>query len=335
MRLDPTPFFSVTPYCDESVGGYMLRISEVNLGWSAQHLLQAVFGSKSRFTFEKAGALADFCRSDPASVCELSGYWRLRDGIDESMIGEWWIPRRPHVVRSCSALCPVCLDETPYSKAIWDVALVSCCPCHRTMLVDRCPQCGLLVSIRRNKVCQCRCGHDYRSIKPVLVSCDAVEIARDIQNDIWRNAGSDLLSEIDVVNKISAQTNLLSTLQYFWFFGATFPTLVAGIPTRGQSTMSKIRAISVCDEAVKIMRDWPGSFFYRLDRLHRTRSRRDAEMVDRVLRAVWAQIVALTSRGDVIDMRGAFVAYVRSYVAKKARNNSLKICLNQKELPFG
>lgn len=334
MKPDPKPFFSVIPYFDESVGGYLLRISEVNIGLSAQHLLQSVFGSKSRFSFEKAGELADCCRSDPTAVCELSGYWRSRDGIDESLIGGWWIPRRPHVRRSCSALCPVCLGDVPYCRAIWDVALVSCCPCHRTMLVDRCPQCALMVSVRRNKVCQCRCGHDYRSIKPVLVSDGAIEIACDIHRDIWRDEGSKLSSKIDVVNRISAEGNLSITFKYFWFFGVTFPALVTGIPVPSQRTMNKVRAISACEEAVLVMSDWPESFFCRLDRLYRIRSRGNAEMVDRVLRVVWAKISLLANDRDVMDMRGAFRLYVREYVAKTARKNSLKICLNQEELPF-
>ncbi|MDT6997662.1 TniQ family protein [Burkholderia cenocepacia] len=312
----------------------MLRISEVNVGPTADQLLQAVFGSKARFPFEQAGQFADYCRAAPSDVCTLSGYWQLHDGVDESMVGGFWIPRRPHIVRSCSALCPACLEDAPYSRAAWEIALVSCCPWHGTMLVDRCSQCGLPISIRRKKVCQCRCGHDYREIRPDTVPEGAIKIAHNINNIIWRSGKQHSPLGMDLMNGVFYDVTPLIAFRHFWFLGVTFPAFVDGIPTYGQRTMSKARSIYACEKAALIMHDWPKSFFDQLEGLHRIRSREGIRVAERVLRGMWQQIVMLTRDRDVINMRSAFQPYVRSFITQAERRNSLKICINQREFKF-
>ena len=39
-------------------------------------------------------------------------------------------------------VCPDCLREAPYHRAIWDLTFISVCPVHRKVLVDTCRRCG-------------------------------------------------------------------------------------------------------------------------------------------------------------------------------------------------
>lgn len=72
--------------------------------------------------------------------------------------------------------CPTCLasDKIPYFRKIWRVALCTICPIHKTMLLDRCPNCTLALAVHRvdmrtkefqeeNIICICHnCAFDLR-----------------------------------------------------------------------------------------------------------------------------------------------------------------------------
>lgn len=47
--------------------------------------------------------------------------------------------------------CPACLatDKIPYFRKRWRVAFYTVCTCHATMLLDRCPKCGVAIAVHR------------------------------------------------------------------------------------------------------------------------------------------------------------------------------------------
>jgi hypothetical protein len=47
--------------------------------------------------------------------------------------------------------CPACLaeDEIPYFRKFWRVAFYTVCARHGTMLLDRCPKCGMAIAVHR------------------------------------------------------------------------------------------------------------------------------------------------------------------------------------------
>lgn len=77
--------------------------------------------------------------------------------------------------------CPSCLfeDKIPYFRKHWRVAFYTVCAVHKTMMLDRCPQCGAAIAIHRldiansgavedGTVAYCHaCGMDLRTA-PIL-----------------------------------------------------------------------------------------------------------------------------------------------------------------------
>lgn len=93
--------------------------------------------------------------------------------------------------------CPTCLseDQIPYFRTHWRVALNTLCIRHGTMLLDRCPECGIAVAFHRLDMARqnaidipplfyCHgCGHDYRSspmIKPTVHDAQTFALLVDI-----------------------------------------------------------------------------------------------------------------------------------------------------------
>ncbi|MCY9697708.1 TniQ family protein [Paenibacillus alginolyticus] len=49
-------------------------------------------------------------------------------------------------------VCPICLDELNYFRKIWDVSIVTTCPIHGCLLLDRCLNCNEMESTSSQKI---------------------------------------------------------------------------------------------------------------------------------------------------------------------------------------
>lgn len=166
-RLLVTP----PPYADESLPGYLVRLTEANgyqLSWwlplagLSRHLFIAGWESLLRPT-------TDFTR---LAQCT---------GRAVAVFDEWcWLTlaagaldyHRPQV-------CGRCLAEAAYCRRVWDEMAVTVCPRHFVRLLDVCPVCQQPLRWRRNLVGVCHCGADWRS-------CPTTELpASERQANVW------------------------------------------------------------------------------------------------------------------------------------------------------
>jgi hypothetical protein len=93
--------------------------------------------------------------------------------------------------------CPTCLseDKVPYFRTHWRVAFNTLCIRHRTMLLDRCPGCGIAIAVHRLDMVKqdaidvpplsfCHgCGHDLRNspvVKPMVHDVQTSALLFDI-----------------------------------------------------------------------------------------------------------------------------------------------------------
>src|SRR3546814_4508064 len=76
------------------------------------------------------------------------------------------------------AVCPCCIRETRYLRQAWGHAYVTCCPEHNVRLIDRCDSCDEQLSVNRDRIAYCTCGHDLR---------DSVTIA-PTEAELWLSA---------------------------------------------------------------------------------------------------------------------------------------------------
>jgi hypothetical protein len=155
-RMDSAPRLLRTPppYADESLPGYLVRLTEANhyalpqwwlslagfpsnllAGWQRLHRSETTFGRLAALT----GLLVH----------------RLNDWREETFTGA--------PLRTCYAqLCPLCLAEDAYCDRLWDELAVTVCPRHHVALLDRCPTCRQRIRWQRGRVSGCRCGTDWR-----------------------------------------------------------------------------------------------------------------------------------------------------------------------------
>jgi len=151
------------PMQEESLSNYCLRVSESN-GYPTPAMMLTMAGVAPRVHVgineaDKVAALVDV---DP-SLLKSMAYMRKED----EKHGTWRrgaLQYRPcEVTPRFTRICPACIQELGYARAIWDIRLVVACPKHQTLLLDTCPACGRTLTWMRRGLLTCSCGHSIDS----------------------------------------------------------------------------------------------------------------------------------------------------------------------------
>lgn len=169
-RLRITP----PPKPDETLTGYLMRLSTLNHYESPSWILSMARLGKDTW---ESGQWPLFMFCPATAVMRLSELLALdlpaldalryppvetagRGAGDHLFFGAP-VPRnvlQPQLPKAC----PECLKESRYCRRIWDFKLVTCCPIHQLLLVDRCPGCGKRLKWYRLAASVCGCGFDLR-----------------------------------------------------------------------------------------------------------------------------------------------------------------------------
>lgn len=161
MMAHCTPRLLVRPHPsqDESLSNYCLRVSESN-GYSTPSMMLTMAGVSPRVHVgvNEADKVAALVNADPTLLKSIAyirkvgakqGTWRRGDQ-----------QYRPcEVTPRFTRICPSCIQELGYARAIWDIRLVVACPRHQILLLDTCPACGKTLTWKRRGLLTCSCGH--------------------------------------------------------------------------------------------------------------------------------------------------------------------------------
>lgn len=117
-------------------------------------------------------------------------------------------------------ICPLCLEQFGYVRAIWDFSLVTCCSLHGTILVETCAGCGKKLQWGRPRIMDCPCGFDLRQTKVVQAHEHAYRFANWFSRRLLtdKGAGEECLSG----NRVLALLDELSTdgaMRILWAIG--------------------------------------------------------------------------------------------------------------------
>jgi len=85
-------------------------------------------------------------------------------------------------------VCPECIQQNGHVEAIWDLAWVTCCPVHQCELLEKCPECGDILSWSRGQLNQCKKGHELNQAPLTIAPPTRINFARLIA---WRVHGPD------------------------------------------------------------------------------------------------------------------------------------------------
>ena len=147
-----------TPYPDESLVGFLFRLARRRRLPTIRPLMSA--SSIVNLTTQPSGqqlrALAE------VASLEVGQLEAITYGPPNPAIGLFRgisLPSNVFDGRGAAQrrVCPECLREAPYHRAIWDLTFTSVCPVHRKVLMDTCRRCGQPLRWLGSDLT--RCGH--------------------------------------------------------------------------------------------------------------------------------------------------------------------------------
>lgn len=168
LRLLKTP----PPQADESLMGYILRLTEENAYLSPSW----IFDLAGLKVDVRKGGWSTLYREDFDSLAlrkitglERSEFEGLRYHLmayDKAATFRTKQVPVSSIKRNSPKVCPACLREANYYRSVWDLLPFTICPAHRLILIDKCPGCGDTISWVRKKVSVCPCAFDWRDFIP-------------------------------------------------------------------------------------------------------------------------------------------------------------------------
>lgn len=146
------------PKPDESLVSFIFRLAQ-RRGTPTGSMLAAQAGStnmRSRPSKEFLSRLAAIADIDVTELRAISyGSWNSTSALFRG------VPIHTTLLKGHVAarrVCPKCLTEAPYHRAVWDLSFSSACPTHRGELIDACLNCGNWLGWRGNDLTRCGCS---------------------------------------------------------------------------------------------------------------------------------------------------------------------------------
>jgi hypothetical protein len=177
------------PYADESLAGYIIRLTEANYYCSPHWILQ-MSGLRSRGIYANVFNKEKDDLSGLSHICEVeeSRLWSMAFPVVNlskikslnTVKGFGQVISTIALTNNQAKVCPICLKESPYSRQIWDLSVVTACPFHDCLLIHRCPQCHLQIKGSRPSVAKCQCQFDWRELHPRALKSERVALSRHI-----------------------------------------------------------------------------------------------------------------------------------------------------------
>jgi len=168
------------PLQNESFAGYCLRLAKLN-GLSGLNMLFSVIAaptstnkSRIRCSYDDmrliAEYLAPFLGRDTDTLSEAFGHHFTAPWIydEHRMIQD--------IRLEYPRICPTCLAESGHMDWRWNLACISHCPKHETLLVDRCPECGNTFDWKVDIFTGCsKCNYTWKQHAPKSTEPSSLE----------------------------------------------------------------------------------------------------------------------------------------------------------------
>lgn len=276
--------FTAEPYRDESLPGYIVRLTELN-----DYRTPAWVLTLAGLEAYSLSRIPSYCLKPEV---ELTGLARLAGVSEEALRGLLYEPigaiksrqagdycvfgnRLPfYTIRlHRPKLCPLCLVEHPYVRKLWELALVTSCPEHNCLLMDRCPSCGKVPSWRRRRVCECKCGADWRKLEPRMLLPHESVVARNV----YRLCGvpcHEVSPARDGVRNRLLELDLWSFVRALVFVSSQFDGRIDTMGKCFATNSDNARAHELLLKGFHVFDDFPQGFYRFLDWRKENPSRR-------------------------------------------------------------
>jgi|GEM_PF-3709834 hypothetical protein len=233
----------LAPHPGESLAGFVMRLATRNLfsspSWIADVAGIAFPGLQTHDCDLRN--LSVITGVDERTLRGMAS-WRETDDVVHFR-GGLIVPQRLFPLET-RRFCPICMEESPYHRAIWDVKPLDVCPLHGVKLESAC-RCGRPVTWQDQAVDRCECG-SLLSQHPTRNAGDKVGA---LCTQIWRLA--------DIV------PGPLSMPRSFWDgpLNQTLEVLASvGSFVVGEANASGKTLLELAAEGLALLEDWPHSY---------------------------------------------------------------------------
>jgi len=255
---------SVRPHAGESLSSLLFRIANQNGVEGIQPILRAAGitrGYRPRGPKQEM-ALSLVCRMPPKLITAISpvecatpdkfgkkqlSFFGHRVQADHLLIGD-----RDRV-------CPTCLAASRYRNGLHNFNFVTCCAWDGSHLLDICPSCGSDIDAHRANIDHCKCGLDFRTVRPTQAAVEEKLIAQLICRrwlfTFYRGTIPDVPNAIDALKAMDLG-EALRAIHFFYRFGRQ--DFSAGDPGVRSKSLVDVRPHII--RVGKLLLDWPEPF---------------------------------------------------------------------------
>lgn len=259
------------PKSDESLFGYIIRLTELNGYETPAWILKTArlndqqLSQTGALLYKSHKNLKFLARVVKANLSELEPLTCPPAGALGStplylFLG---VPLPKFVIRSDRPLiCPKCLLDTGYCHRIWDLIFVTVCPIHKCMLIDICPNCGSRIRWLRDSLSICRCTFDWQTAcQPVKES--ELRVARHLYQICRLSLSGQGEATLSKNNPLS-RVDLQGFVQLMVFIAIQY----AGLKGKDRAKLKRLLNAELHPlfiEAFSVFENWPNRFYSFLD----------------------------------------------------------------------
>jgi predicted XRE-type DNA-binding protein len=262
---------TAVPKPDESLLGYIIRLTEINDYDTPSWIVQLAgvgnfLRAEALLAFESSLSLLNLSKLTGVQEEKLTNLLYRPIDLSRKKYGDYLMfdaPVPKYVIRPRhTKICPPCLRDFGYIRKIWDLTPITACPIHKCLLLEVCPDCQRHFSWMRNRVSYCECGCDWRDSPVLTIDSSQIQVSRRIH----------ILCKLPVSEDAVAPSSCpIQKLDLKHFLSAIFfiaSQYLGGIDTKGKSLWPSVRNeelhLLLC-KAFSVFEDWPNNYFEFLD----------------------------------------------------------------------
>jgi len=255
------------PKIDESLSGYILRLSESNGYDTPWHILSyagfnqgemkspyldltklsQITGHKKNY-FDKISYSSKSNKKNERSILGLNIGYSINAFLET----------KNH------KLCPQCVTEKGYIEAYNDLTYAVSCPEHNSYFLKSCPSCNKPLKLFRPGLLKCRCGTDliYEQDGDFSTSIEINELMAILKNKLERKSLLSLPNQTNYPVEYFENKSLLILL-------STIKKL-SSYNRASKNMHENSDPVTIVNNAAEILSDWPYNFHKLLLRLEKT-----------------------------------------------------------------
>lgn len=318
-RLLRTP----KPHGDENLNGFLLRVAEEN-GFDNLHgLLKQVSSSLTvAATPSDVKGLSVLLNVEPATLQNMA-YWPMAHRPRAYRAFRGIELRNYHVQMDPCRICPECMREAPYCRAVWDIRLVCACPKHGTILLDRCQGCQTPISWRRRSVTKCNnCQADFRGFRPARAGVGALAVCQAIHRAVQGGHGLHASpKDLPEFMKVAPAIQLLDFIKFLGSYGVSPRGELERVrlPRRNPEYLHQM-----LEAAATALENWPVGFHGLLDKVRTTNAGKATRTgLSGQFGDFYITLMRRFSTGPLNDVKEAFLGYIskdggRAFATKRS-----------------